>query len=59
MDDIKEDCNVARRSLDREAYKEHEKEDWLRDFEWVGKVDIDQLEGEVLSGDKGGENGKL
>jgi riboflavin kinase len=41
IDDIKTDCDVARNSLARDAYRrvglEGEGKDWLLDFSWVGK----------------------
>lgn len=40
IEDIHVDCEVARRSLEREAYRgfgEGEWAEWLRDFGWVEK----------------------
>jgi riboflavin kinase len=37
IEDINVDCQVARRSLEREKYRGHEGEEWLRDFRWADK----------------------
>jgi hypothetical protein len=58
IDDIKFDCEVARRSLDREGYEKAKGEGWLREFGWREGVDVKSVEREVLGGDKEGE-GKL
>ena len=52
IEDIKIDCDVARRSLERAGYAKF-KEDgaekkWLTDFTWMDKVDMQQMEKEVL-----------
>jgi len=40
IEDIKTDCDVARKSLEREGYRkvglEGEGKEWLLDFSWVG-----------------------
>jgi len=40
IEDIKTDCDVARKSLEREGYRrvglEGEGKKWLLDFSWVG-----------------------
>jgi riboflavin kinase len=40
IEDIKMDCDVARKSLEREGYRrvglEGEEKEWLLDFSWVG-----------------------
>ncbi|KIX03584.1 uncharacterized protein Z518_07137 [Rhinocladiella mackenziei CBS 650.93] len=46
VEDIKTDCEVARRSLAREHYRKFEDEKWLRDFEWVEKTGMDAKEAE-------------
>ena len=48
IDDIKTDCAVARKSLDREAYQKLQNDEWLKDFEWAAKVDASAKEAEVL-----------
>jgi len=52
VEDIRIDCDVARRSLEREAYakfkEEGESKKWLTDFTWMDKVDTQQVEQEVL-----------
>jgi len=51
VEDIKIDCDVARRSLERDAYvsfKEGECKKWLTDFGWMEQVDAQQVEKEVL-----------
>ena len=68
VDDIKTDCEVARRSLERKGYLEWKEDDkeggWLREFGWIEGVDVGRVEGEVLKGDKreseeaGGGEGK-
>jgi riboflavin kinase len=55
VDDIRIDCEVARRSLEREAYARY-KEDgewkaWLTDFKWMDSVDTKQVEKQVLKHD--------
>ncbi|KAJ9628409.1 uncharacterized protein PV06_06523 [Exophiala oligosperma] len=51
VDDIKTDCDVARRSLQRESYQKYKHEPWLMDFEWIKAMDADKLEKEVLKKD--------
>ncbi|OCT46434.1 Riboflavin kinase [Cladophialophora carrionii] len=55
VDDIKIDCDVARRSLDREAYATYKQDGewraWLTDFKWMESVDTKQVEKEVLNKD--------
>ena len=55
VDDIKMDCEVARRSLERTGYvrKRQEEEGWLGEFGWMERVDVGEIEGEVLGGDEG------
>lgn len=54
--DIREDCNVAKRSLEREAYaKWRMSEAWLRDFAWAANVDVKKAEAEVLKKGDGEE----
>ncbi len=52
VEDINFDCDVARRSLDREAYAKFKEEGdwktWLTDFKWMESVDAKQVEREVL-----------
>ncbi|KAL6249260.1 riboflavin kinase [Rhinocladiella similis] len=48
VDDIKTDCDVARRSLERDAYEKYKDEPWLKDFEWMKSTDTDKVEKEVL-----------
>lgn len=52
IEDIKIDCDVARRSLEREAYVKFKEEPvWkkeLTDFSWMESIDAKQLEREVL-----------
>ena len=61
VDDIRMDCEVARRSLERRGYAEWKGEGseagagaWLREFGWMRGVDVGSVEGEVLMGDKDG-----
>lgn len=35
IDDIRTDCEVARKSLRRPGYEGYGREAWLRGFEWV------------------------
>lgn len=51
VDDIKTDCDVARRSLQRPAYDEFQQDGWLKDFEWMKAVDTAQVERKVLNKD--------
>ena len=59
------DCEVAKRSLERVAYRRWKGEAWLRGFEWVSGVDVGELEREEKGGGEGGsssgikEEGKL
>lgn len=62
------DCEVAKSSLEREEYTKYKEEEgaWLRGFEWVGTVDVGELErverGEGAGGEGAGslkEEGKL
>jgi hypothetical protein len=52
VEDIKTDCDVARRSLEREGYRrvglEGEGKEWLMDFSWVEST------GEKEGGDEHG-----
>lgn len=48
VDDIKKDCEVARRSLERTAYQKYQSDEWLRHFDWVKEVDIKAVEEEVV-----------
>ena len=52
VEDIKIDCDVARRSLEREAYVKYREEGewnkWLTDFKWMERVDTKQVEIDVL-----------
>ncbi len=67
VDDIKTDCEVARRSLERKGYlrwmgigedggegEAAKAAIWLRQFGWMEEVDVEGVEGEVLKGDKNG-----
>ena len=51
IEDIKEDCEVARRSLQRSAYEKYEGDTWLREFGWKDEVDVEKMEREVLNKD--------
>lgn len=51
VEDIREDCEVARRSLERSAYERYKDDAWLREFEWKDNVDVDKVEREVLNKD--------
>jgi len=65
IEDILEDCEVAKRSLGREMWRidgrtEEEKgwEAWLRDFGWargLSKKDVREVEEKVLGGAEGGK----
>lgn len=63
ISDIMVDCEVAKRSLGRDAYKVGAGqgwEGWLRDFGWAegqSELDVANAERRVLGGDK--EDGKL
>lgn len=63
--DIKIDCDVARRSLERDGYQKFREEKWLKEFGWSEDVDVAKVEGEVLKGNKkeetqsGGQKGSL
>ena len=48
IDDIKTDCEVARRSLDRATYRSFETNEWLFKFSWASEVDVDAAEARVL-----------
>ncbi|KIW10783.1 hypothetical protein PV08_10082 [Exophiala spinifera] len=48
VEDIKTDCEVARRSLQREAYEKFKGDPWLQDFEWMKTTNTDEIEKEVL-----------
>jgi riboflavin kinase len=48
IEDIKIDCEVAGRSLDRRAYVGYREEGWLREFAWREGVDVGRVEREVL-----------
>lgn len=61
IEDIRTDCEVARRSLERPAYRRFaggEQAEWLRDFGWVYAVDkagdwgekVEEVEREVVGG---------
>ena len=59
VEDIRMDCEVARRSLERRGYlgwkgEGSEAGEWLREFGWMDGVDVGRVEGEVLKGDKDG-----
>ena len=62
VQDIKMDCEVAGRSLEREKYQGFKGEKWLGKFGWMGDVDVGKVEEGVLKGDKKveeqGEKGK-
>ncbi|KAJ9605258.1 riboflavin kinase [Cladophialophora chaetospira] len=53
VEDIKIDCDVARRSLERTAYTKFKDEgewsQWLKNFTWMESVDTKQVEKEVLN----------
>jgi len=49
IEDIKTDCDVARRSLKRETYQEYREERWLRDFDWAKTVDMAKEEAKVFA----------
>jgi riboflavin kinase len=50
--DIRIDCDVAKRSLQRDGYARWEREEgWLREFAWRDGVDAEQTEKEVLKKD--------
>ncbi|RMZ81692.1 hypothetical protein DV737_g2391, partial [Chaetothyriales sp. CBS 132003] len=57
VSDIKTDCHVARRSLERPNWKKWRQDDWLRAFGWVdelrqaggGLVDVKKLEAETIT----------
>jgi len=51
IEDIKEDCEVARRSLERREYVKFKSEAWLTDFKWMENVDTAKVEKEVLKKD--------
>jgi riboflavin kinase len=51
VEDIKIDCDVARRSLERNAYQKYQEEAWLRDFTWKDSIDVEKVEREVLNKD--------
>jgi riboflavin kinase len=48
IDDIKEDCEVAKRSLDREAYTKLKDDSWLHNFSWAANTDVEKIEKEIL-----------
>ncbi|KAK7883554.1 riboflavin kinase [Exophiala xenobiotica] len=48
VEDIKVDCEVAERSLQRKAYERYKAEPWLEDFEWMKSTDTEKVEKEVL-----------
>lgn len=48
IEDIKVDCDVAKKSLDRENYRSLEHDDWLRNFSWAKSTDVKEAEKEVL-----------
>ena len=48
VDDIRTDCEVARKSLDRAAYQSFEKDEELLNFSWTTKVDVNAVEMKVL-----------
>ena len=50
--DIKVDCEVAGRSLDRDAYRKLKGDEWLGQFEWVKSVDAGEIERRVLKLDR-------
>ena len=57
IEDIMKDCDVARKSLDRPAYRrveaEGESRDWLLDFNWVSKMGgIEALGGDDEKGER-------
>ena len=56
VEDIKVDCDVARRSLERESYvrlmEDGQWKEWLTDFKWMEGVDAKQVEREVLKKEK-------
>lgn len=49
ISDIKVDCDIARRSLERSAYERHKADACLKEFGWKDNVDVDQVEREVLN----------
>lgn len=64
VSDIRVDCEVAGRSLRRAGYVGLVEEgkgtwgQWLRDFEWVENIDVEEQERGVLGGDGGKGEGK-
>ena len=57
IEDISIDCEVARRSLDRAAYRSLRSEKWLQDFSWA---DGDQVNADGEMGiNKEGQGGKV
>ncbi|EHY59879.1 riboflavin kinase [Exophiala dermatitidis] len=48
VQDIKTDCEVARRSLQRPAYEKFKDEPWLKDFDWMKTTDTAKVEKEIL-----------
>jgi riboflavin kinase len=51
IEDIKIDCDVARRSLERSSYQKCQEEAWLRDFAWKDSIDIEKAERDMLNMD--------
>lgn len=51
IDDIKLDCDVARRSMERSAYQKYKDDAWLKEFGWKDQVDVEKVEREVLKKD--------
>ncbi|KAI1609822.1 riboflavin kinase [Exophiala viscosa] len=51
VEDIRMDCDVAKRSLERPSYEKFKSEKWLRDFGWMSNVDTGKVEREVLKKD--------
>jgi riboflavin kinase len=46
--DIKIDCEVAERSLARDAYQTYLGEEWLTKFEWANTIDMAAKEAKIV-----------
>ena len=59
IEDIRTDCEVAKRSLEREGWRVGSGggwEEWLGDFEWaraMGREEVERVEERVLGGGEG------
>jgi riboflavin kinase len=51
IEDIKIDCDVARKSMERAEYDKFKNDGWLKDFGWRDQVDVQKVEREVLNKD--------